>query len=88
MQGEGEIRRGDHASYYLVLDKCFEALFTGRLAALGFESLDGKTQMLYSGVVICPATVYMLPFGQAEYSATDTGVCDAIADCGACAGGL
>jgi hypothetical protein len=47
MQGEGEIRRGDHASYYLVLDKCFEALFTGRLAALGFEPLDGKTQMLY-----------------------------------------
>jgi hypothetical protein len=48
LQGEGEIRRGDHASYYLVLDKCFEALFTGRLKSLGFEPLDGKTRMAFS----------------------------------------
>lgn len=47
MQGKGEIKRGDHASYYLVVDKCFESLFTGRMKSLGFNQLDGKAQMLY-----------------------------------------
>ena len=47
MQGEGEIRRGDRASFYLVFDKCFEALFTGRLRSLGFDALNGKAQACY-----------------------------------------
>jgi hypothetical protein len=47
MQGEGEIRKGDHASFYLVFDKCFEALVTGRLKSLGFDRLDARLQALY-----------------------------------------
>jgi hypothetical protein len=47
MQGEGEIRKGDHASFYLVFDKCFEALVTGRLKALGFDRLDARLQAMY-----------------------------------------
>jgi len=44
---EGEITRGEKASFYLVFDKCFQLLVTGRLHHWGLGSIDGKLQAMY-----------------------------------------
>jgi hypothetical protein len=44
---EEEISRGDKASFYLVFDKCFQMLVTGRLHHWGLEPIDGKLQAMY-----------------------------------------
>jgi hypothetical protein len=44
---EGEITRGDKASFYLIFDKCFQMLATGKFHDWGLGPIDGKLQAMY-----------------------------------------
>ena len=60
---DGEITRGDKASFYLIFDKCFQLLVTGSLRHWGLDAIDGKLQAMYfwfywesygKGYSVCP----------------------------------
>ena len=60
---DGEITRGEKASFYLIFDKCFQLLVTGSLRHWGLEAIDGKLQAMYfwfywesygKGYSVCP----------------------------------